>query len=49
MSGEFFFDFEHPRAGRVRMPGIPWLFGEERPVGSTDAVVGEAHAGGSVW
>ena len=38
---EFFFDFEHPRAGRVRMPGIPWMFGDERPVGSRTPLLGE--------
>ncbi len=38
---EFFFDFEHPRAGRVRMPGIPWVFGDERPVGSRTPLLGE--------
>ena len=37
---EFFFDFEHPRAGRVRMPGIPWMFGDERPVGSRTPLLG---------
>ena len=38
---EFFLDFEHPRAGRVRMPGIPWMFGDERPVGSRTPLLGE--------
>jgi len=38
---EFFFDFEHPRAGRVRMPGVPWMFGEERPMGSRTPLLGE--------
>ena len=38
---EFFFDFEHPRAGRVRMPGVPWMFGDERPVGSRTPLLGE--------
>ena len=37
----FFLDVEHPRAGRVRMPGIPWLFGEERPLGSRPPLLGE--------
>ncbi len=38
---EFFFDFEHPRAGRVRMPGVPWMFGDERPVGGRTPLLGE--------
>ncbi len=38
---DFFLDFEHPRAGRVRMPGIPWMFGDERPVGSRTPLLGE--------
>ena len=38
---EFIFEFEHPRAGRVRMPGVPWLFGDERPVGSRSPLLGE--------
>ena len=38
---DFIFEFEHPRAGRVRMPGVPWLFGEERPVGSRTPLLGE--------
>ncbi len=38
---EFFLDFDHPRAGRVRMPGIPWMFGEERPVGTRTPLLGE--------
>ncbi len=38
---EFFLDFEHPRAGRVRMPGIPWMYGDERPVGSRTPLLGE--------
>ena len=38
---EFFFDFDHPRAGRVRMPGIPWMFGDERPIGSRTPLLGE--------
>ena len=41
---EFFFDFEHPRAGRVRMPGVPWMFGDERPVGSRTPLLGEHDA-----
>ena len=38
---DFFLEFEHPRAGRVRMPGVPWLFGDERPVGSRSPLLGE--------
>ncbi len=38
---DFIFEFEHPRAGRVRMPGVPWLFGDERPVGSRSPLLGE--------
>ena len=38
---EFFLDFEHPRAGRVRMPGIPWRFGDERPLGRRTPLLGE--------
>ena len=38
---EFFLDFEHPRVGRVRMPGIPWMFGDERPLGSRTPLLGE--------
>ncbi|MDE2891056.1 MAG: CoA transferase [Chloroflexota bacterium] len=38
---EFFLDFEHPRAGRVRMPGIPWMFGDERPLGTRTPLLGE--------
>ena len=38
---DFYLDFEHPRAGRVRMPGIPWMFGNERPVGSRTPLLGE--------
>ncbi len=38
---EFFFSFDHPRAGRVRMPGIPWMFGDERPLGSRTPLLGE--------
>ena len=41
---EFFLHFEHPRAGRVRMPGIPWMFGDERPVGSRTPLLGEHNA-----
>ncbi len=47
----FFFDFEHPRAGHVRMPGIPWMFGEERPLGSRTPLLGEhdAEVRAGVW
>ena len=38
---DFFLDFEHPRAGRVRTPGIPWMFGDERPIGSRTPLLGE--------
>ena len=38
---EFFHEFEHPRAGRVRMPGVPWLFGDERPRGTRPPLLGE--------
>ena len=38
---DYFLEFEHPRAGRVRMPGIPWMFGDERPVGSRPPLLGE--------
>ena len=38
---EFIFEFEHPRAGRVRMPGVPWLFGDDRPTGTRPPLLGE--------
>ena len=38
---DFFLEFEHPHAGRVRMPGIPWMFGDERPTGSPTPLLGE--------
>ncbi|MCY3568212.1 MAG: CoA transferase, partial [Chloroflexi bacterium] len=38
---EFIFEFEHPRAGRVRMPGVPWMFGDERPIGTRPPLLGE--------
>ncbi len=38
---EFTFEFEHPRAGRVRMPGVPWMFGDERPLGRRSPTLGE--------
>ena len=38
---DFFLEFEHPSAGRVRMPGIPWMFGDERPTGSPTPLLGE--------
>ena len=37
----YIFEFEHPRAGRVRMPGVPWLFGAERPRGGRPPLLGE--------
>ena len=38
---EFFLEFEHPRAGRVRMPGVPWMFGDDRPLGRRTPLLGE--------
>ena len=38
---DFFLEFEHSHAGRVRMPGIPWIFGDERPTGSPTPLHGE--------
>ena len=38
---DFIFEFEHPRAGRVRMPGVPWMFGDERAVGRRTPLLGE--------
>ncbi|MCY3557484.1 MAG: CoA transferase [Chloroflexi bacterium] len=38
---EFIFEFEHPRVGRVRMPGVPWLFGDDRPTGTRPPLLGE--------
>ncbi len=38
---EFIFEFEHPRAGRVRMPGVPWMFGDERPHGRRTPLLDE--------
>ena len=37
----FLLEFDHPRAGRVRMPGVPWMFGEEREVGTRTPLLGE--------
>ncbi len=37
----FFHEFEHPCAGRVRMPGVPWLFEDERPRGTRPPLHGE--------
>ena len=34
-------EFDHPRAGHVRMPGVPWLFGDERPLGEPTPLLGE--------
>ncbi len=38
---DFFDDFEHAHAGRVRMPGIPWRVGGERPTGTRPPLLGE--------
>ena len=38
---DYWLEFEHPQAGRVRTPGIPWMFGEERPRGSRAPLLGE--------
>ena len=38
---KFLLEFDHPRAGRVRMPGIPWMFGEERETGAPTPLLGE--------
>ena len=38
---DFFFDFEHPRAGRVRTPGVPWMYGDDRPIGTRTPLLGE--------
>ena len=38
---EFFLEFQHPRAGHVRMPGTPWMFDNERPLGSRTPLLGE--------
>ncbi len=51
---QFFTEFDHPRAGRVRMPGVPWLFGDERPRGTPTPLLGEhsdevKSAPASVW
>ena len=48
----FLLEFDHPRAGRVRMPGIPWMFGAERPVGSPTPLLNEHDEeirSGDVW
>ena len=48
----FLFEFDHPRAGRVRMPGAPWMFGEQRPSGAPPPLLdqhGEEIRGGDVW
>lgn len=37
----FLLEFDHPRAGRVRMPGVPWMFGEEREIGTRTPLLGE--------
>ena len=51
---EYFLDIEHPQAGRVRMPGIPFLFDDERPSGTRPPLLGEhsdevRQAGDSIW
>ena len=38
---KFLLEFDHPRAGRVRMPGIPWRFGEQRELGAPAPLLGE--------
>ena len=38
---EFFLDVEHPHVGRLRTPGVPWLFGDERPRGTRPPLLGE--------
>ena len=38
---EFLYEFVHPRAGRVRMPGVPWRFGDQRPQPSRPPLLGE--------
>ena len=38
---KFLLEFDHPRAGRVRMPGIPWRFGEQRELGTPAPLLGE--------
>ena len=38
---EFFLDVEHPHVGRLRTPGVPWLFGDERPLGTRPPLLGE--------
>lgn len=48
----FLFEFDHPRAGRVRMPGIPWLFGDQRPAGTPTPTLnqhGDAIRAGDDW
>lgn len=48
----YLFQFDHPRAGRVRMPGVPWLFGDERPAGQRPPLLnehGEQIRRGAVW
>ena len=37
----FFLDLDHPAVGRLRTPGIPWLFGDERPLGTRPPLLGE--------
>ena len=37
----YLLEVDHPAAGRLRMPGVPWMFGEERPLGSRPPLLGE--------
>lgn len=51
---DYFLDLDHPRAGRLRMPGVPWLFGDERPTGTRPPLLGEHNdevraAGDTLW
>ena len=39
---DYMLEFDHPRAGHVRMPGIPWLFGDERPTRRANAAARRA-------
>ena len=38
---DFLLEFDHPRAGRVRMPGVPWMFDDQRELGSRTPLLGE--------
>ena len=49
---DYMLEFDHPRAGHVRMPGIPWFFGDERPLGEPTPLLGEhteSIRNGSAW